>query len=91
MRANLGYWIRSSQTRRGLATAAVRLLAHWAFDNTDLNRLELVISVENLASLRVAEKAGAVREGILRSRLLLYGRSHDAALYSLLRNDFKTA
>ena len=89
-RANLGYWIRSSDTRRGAATAATRLLVRWAFDNTNLNRLEIVVSATNLASLRVAEKAGAIREGTLRSRLLLHGIAHDAAVFSFVRKDFES-
>jgi len=89
--ANLGYWVRSSQTRRGIATVAARQLAIWAFNHTDLLRLEVLASVENTASQRVALKAGAVREGILRSRLLLSGRSHDGAVYSFVRGDFSLA
>jgi RimJ/RimL family protein N-acetyltransferase len=84
-RANLAYWVRSSATRCGVATAAVRQLAEWTFANTDLIRLDILVSVENVASLRVAERVGAVREGLLRKRLLLHGRSHDAVLFSLVR------
>jgi RimJ/RimL family protein N-acetyltransferase len=84
-RANLGYWVRSSATRRGVATAAVRLLREWAFGSTDLVRLEILAAVGNAASCRVAEKAGAVREGVLRSRLLLHGATHDAMLFSFVR------
>ncbi|NOT53735.1 MAG: GNAT family N-acetyltransferase [Deltaproteobacteria bacterium] len=90
-RANLGYWVRSSATRRGVATTATRLLARWGFEHTTLNRLELIISTRNLASLRVATKAGAVREGILRSRLLLHGETHDAEVLSFIRRDVETA
>ena len=88
-RANLGYWIRSSKIRQGVATAATRLLVSWAFDNTELNRLEIVVSTVNIASLRVAEKAGAVREGTLQSRLLLHGVAHDAVVFSFVRKDFE--
>ena len=35
-RANLGYWVRSSHTRQGVATRAVRLLRDWAFEHTNL-------------------------------------------------------
>ncbi len=90
-RANLGYWVRSSATRRGVATTATRLLARWGFENTKLNRLELIISTKNLASLRVATRAGAVHEGILRSRLLLHGETHDAEVFSFIRHDVVTA
>jgi RimJ/RimL family protein N-acetyltransferase len=84
-RANLGYWVRSSESRRGVATAAVRLLRAWAFASTDLVRLEVVIASGNAASHRVAEKAGATREGTLRSRLLLHGVAHDATMFSFVR------
>lgn len=84
-RCNLGYWIRSSSMRRGIATSAVRLLHAWAFENTDLIRLEIVVAVGNIASQRVAEKAGAIREGVLRSRVLLHGHAHDAVMFSFTR------
>jgi RimJ/RimL family protein N-acetyltransferase len=83
--ANLGYWVRSSATGRGVATEAVRELEKFAFEQTDLVRLEIVCAVGNERSQRVAERAGAYREGILRSRLLLHGRAVDAVTYSLVR------
>ncbi len=83
--ANLGYWVRTSETGRGVATEAVRQLAQFAFQNTDLIRLEIVCAVGNERSQRVAERAGAQREGLLRQRLLLHGRAVDAVMYSLVR------
>jgi len=85
--ANLGYWVRSSQVRRGIATRATRLLADWAFQNTDLNRLEILVAIRNHPSLRVAAKAGAVWEGVLRGRLHHRGEMHDAVLFSIVRTD----
>jgi ribosomal-protein-serine acetyltransferase len=84
-RANLGYWVRAGETGKGVATAATKLLVEWAFANTPLVRLEVVVSVDNAASLRVAEKAGAVREGVLRSRLLLHGKMHDAVMLAIVK------
>jgi ribosomal-protein-serine acetyltransferase len=83
--ANLGYWIRTSKTGRGVATSAVLELVRWGFAETTLQRFEIVVALENVASQRVAERAGAVREGILRRRLLLAGRPHDAVLYAIVR------
>jgi RimJ/RimL family protein N-acetyltransferase len=57
-RANLGYWVRSSETGKGIATEAVRLLADWAFRKTDLIRLEIVAAAGNVPSQRVAERRG---------------------------------
>ena len=84
-RANLGYWVRTAAVRRGVATAAVHQLRDWAFAQTDLIRLEIVIAVGNTASQRVAEKSGAIREGVLHRRLVLHGVAHDAAMFSFTR------
>ncbi|MBT8136386.1 MAG: GNAT family N-acetyltransferase [Gammaproteobacteria bacterium] len=85
--ANLGYWVRSSATGRGIAAHAVELVTQWTFANTDLLRLELVIAVDNQRSIRVAEKVGAVYEGVARSRLLLRQQPTDALMYSIIRAD----
>ena len=85
--ANLGYWVRTSATGRGIAPVAVRQLAAWAFQNTPLHRLEIVVAVANLRSQRVAEKAGAHRDAVLRKRVLVHGQPSDAVLYSILRPD----
>ena len=63
----------------------MKLLVAWAFANTDFCRLEVIASVENVPSQRVAEKAGAVREGVLRSRIKVQDRMHDAVIYSFVR------
>ena len=83
--ANLGYWVRTSAAGRGVAPAAVRAVAAYAFRETDLNRLEIVVAVGNTRSQRVAEKVGALREGVLRSRILLPSGPSDAVMYSLVR------
>ncbi len=85
--ANLGYWVRASAMGRGVAVKAVKLVSEWALRNTDLNRLEILAAVGNLRSQRVAEKAGALREGLLRKRLMLRGHTTDAVLFSICRPD----
>lgn len=84
-RLNLGYWVRSSSTREGIATAATMLLRDWGFANTDVVRIEILVAAGNTASRRVAEKAGAVYEGMLRNRLIVHGTVHDAAMYAFVR------
>ena len=86
--ANLGYWVRSSAAGQGAATAAVRLLEDWAFRETQLDRLEIVASVMNQPSIRVAEKCGAIHEGTASQRLLLHDKRHDAAIFALLRSNW---
>jgi ribosomal-protein-serine acetyltransferase len=83
--AGLGFWVRTPETGRGAATAAARLVAEAAFAHLGLNRLELLIAVDNTASRRVAEKLGAAYEGTLRKRLVLPAGPTDMAMYALVR------
>ncbi|HVU27226.1 MAG TPA: GNAT family N-acetyltransferase [Verrucomicrobiae bacterium] len=85
--ANLGYWVRQSWTQRGVATAAIRLISRFGLIELGFQRLEIRVSGNNLASERVAQKAGAQFEGVLRRRLILADGIYDAFLYSLVSAD----
>lgn len=89
--ANLGYWIRTSASGRGLAAAAALRVCEWTFRNTNLNRLEVLAAVDNLPSQRVAQKLNAQYEGRSRSRLLIANidppTPTDAFVYSIVRGD----
>jgi RimJ/RimL family protein N-acetyltransferase len=85
--ANLSYWVRTSRTGQGIASAAARMVASFGFERLGLVRVEIVSAVENLASQRAAEKAGAVREGVLRNRLIVRDRIYDAVMFSLIPGD----
>jgi RimJ/RimL family protein N-acetyltransferase len=85
--ANLGYWVRTSRVGRGVASNAVLMLARFAFGELKLTRIEIVAQVDNVASRRVAEKAGCRFEGIARNRILYRGQPRHAALYSLVPGD----
>jgi ribosomal-protein-serine acetyltransferase len=85
--ANLGYWVRTSRTGQGIATVATSLLAKWGFEALKLTRIEILVATGNERSLRVAEKAGAKREGTLRNRLKIDDKMHDAVMHSLIPGD----
>jgi RimJ/RimL family protein N-acetyltransferase len=88
--AEIGYWLAESARGRGVTTTAARLVSRWAFDvDPELARLQLRADATNAASNRVAEKAGFIREGVLRSanynsRL---ERRVDWVVWSLLRDE----
>ena len=84
--AELGYMVAPSARGRGVATAILRELTAWAFAQ-GIERCELVISVGNTGSERVAERAGYVREGTLRSIHLKQGRRQDVTIWSRLPSD----
>jgi RimJ/RimL family protein N-acetyltransferase len=86
-RGELGYWLAAPHRGRGVMTAAVKLLAAWAFDELALDRLSICAEPENAASCRVAERAGFTYEGVLRSWHLNKDVRRDCAMYSLLRGE----
>lgn len=73
---------------QGIAVQAVTQLVDWTYAHTNLDRLEILCATENVRSQRVAEKVGATREGVLRRRLVLNAETHDAIVYSLIRDDW---
>jgi RimJ/RimL family protein N-acetyltransferase len=85
--AELGYIVPSVARGRGVATETLRQLTRWAFDELKMERLVLLISTDNPASERVAEKCGYVREGVARSLYLKQGKRGDASQWSLLPSD----
>ena len=87
--AHFGYWVRTSQTKKGIATAATLLLTRFAFNELRLNRVETTVAVDNQASLRVMEKAGATKEGILRNKLTKNATPCDAVMFSLIPQDLE--
>jgi RimJ/RimL family protein N-acetyltransferase len=87
--ANLGYWVRTGETGKGVASKATRLVARFGFAELGLQRIEIIAAVGNVASQRVAEKAGAVRECVARKRLLINGEQLDAVVFSLVLEDFE--
>lgn len=87
--ANVGYWVRTARTRQGIASAALRLVAQYAFGPLGLTRLEIVCIPTNAFSRRVAEKVGAKFEALSRNRIVMHGIARDAALYGMVPEDVR--
>ena len=62
-------------------------MTRWAFDEAAAQRIILLVDVENIASSRVAARAGYVREGVLRSSYVKPGMRRDVELWSRLPTD----
>lgn len=89
-RANLGYWVHTSHQGQGVATAAARALAGYAFEALGLHRLEIVAAVANTASQAVARRCGAQHEGTARGRLQIGGQARDAQVFGWLASSSPT-
>lgn len=87
--AMLGYWVRTSATRRGVGTAAARLVVAAAFEDLDLLRVSIGVPVANAASHRVVAKLGGVHEGVLRHELILPSGPSDVVIYSILPGELR--
>jgi|SRR5208337_2688252 len=83
--AEMGYWLGETHWRRGLATRAVLATSDWAFENYQLTRIFAMAFSHNVASMRVLEKAGFEREGILRRSAVKNGVILDQVLYAKVR------
>lgn len=84
--ARFGYWLGQPFWGCGLMTAAVRATTAHIFTHYDLLRLEAPVFEWNPASMRVLEKSGFVREGVLRQSICKDGQIIDAVLYARLRD-----
>jgi RimJ/RimL family protein N-acetyltransferase len=81
---NLYYWVRTSRTNKGAASAAAAATASFGLTTLQLIRVEIVVAETNFVGQSVAEKIGASREIRLPNRLILRGEILHAYLFSLL-------
>ena len=83
--AEMGYWLGEPYWGRGLATRAVLAASEWAFENYKLTRIFAMAFSLNVGSMRVLEKAGFEREGILHRSAVKNGVILDQVLYAKVR------
>jgi RimJ/RimL family protein N-acetyltransferase len=83
-RWSVGYWVAPWARRRGVATAAVRLITAFGFAELGAREIELLAEPENAASLAVAERAGFRRGQLMPNHIVIKGSAHDVFMYTLL-------
>jgi len=74
---------------RGVATEAASLLIGWLFSTKKIERLQAALVPENSGSRKVLERNGFKLEGLMRKAIFMQGKSHDAELWSLLREEWE--
>jgi ribosomal-protein-alanine N-acetyltransferase len=84
-RATAGYFVAPADRGHGLAAAALTAITAFGWTIPQLYRIELYIEPGNSASVRTAENAGYLREGLLRSHTEIGGRRHDMLLFAAVR------
>ena len=83
----IGYWIDKDEEGKGIVTRACRAMIEYAFDELEMNRVEIRFSTENTKSAAIPERLGFMREGLLRQADVLHGRAHDFLIYGLLADE----
>lgn len=88
-RTEIGYWIAKGYEGRAIITQSCKLLINYAFDELQLNRIEIHCAFENARSRAIPEKLGFVQEGILRQSEWRHTRFYDMVIYGLLKNEWE--
>ena len=81
----IGYFIDEKYWNKGITTKIVKLAEKIGFNKLNLIRIEIRVNIENIASQRVAIKAGYIKEGLLNKSMDLNGKYYDAYLYAKVR------
>jgi len=84
----IGYWLDSDVEGKGLVTKACRVLIAYAFDDLELDRVQIRCATENLRSRAIPEKLGFAQEGVLRRVERLHDRYVDLVIYGMLANEW---
>ncbi|OVA18865.1 GNAT domain [Macleaya cordata] len=87
-RGELGYALASQYWGQGIATMVVKMALSLVFvDFPKMERLQALVNWENKASERVLEKAGFLKEGLMRKYVVTKGKTLDIVSYSILSTD----
>jgi ribosomal-protein-serine acetyltransferase len=86
-KTGIGYWLAEEHQGRGLMTRAVQAVTDYAFDDLDLNRVEIQVATCNARSRAIPERLGFRQEGVLRDYERVGDRYLDLVVYSLLARE----
>lgn len=80
-RAEISYDMARDYWGKGYATAVVKSMIDFAFSNMNIKRIQATVAIHNIASIRVLEKAGFTKEGLMSNYGVLGGESKDFYMY----------
>ncbi|MDP4087035.1 MAG: GNAT family N-acetyltransferase [Bacillota bacterium] len=83
-RADVGYEIHPDHWRKGYASEAVSRVLSYGFHTLGLRRIGAVVFPENIASIKLLEKMGFQKEGLLENYIFQNGVSHDSYVFSVV-------
>ncbi|MGD6794988.1 GNAT family N-acetyltransferase [Metabacillus indicus] len=89
-RAEIGYELSREYWGKGIAAEALKAIISYGFDHLNLERIEALIEPSNAPSIKLAERHGFIREGLLRHYEYTCGKFDDLYMYSLLKMDWRS-
>lgn len=88
-RAEIGYVMEDeSYKRKGLMTETLDVIIEYGFNKMNLNRIEALVGIENVPSLRLMEKYNFIKEGVLRQHYYTADKYEDSVLFSKLYHEY---
>jgi ribosomal-protein-alanine N-acetyltransferase len=88
-RCEIGYMLLPQYNGKGIVTEAIKVVLEYGFENLQMHSIEAVIDPENVASERVLQKNGFVKEAHIVENELWNGKFWDTVIYSILKRNFK--
>ena len=85
----MGYWLAEDMQGRGIVTRTCRAILGYAFDELEINRMQIRVATGNRKSRAIPERLGLQFEGVLRQAELVNGEYYDLALYSMLASEWR--
>ena len=89
-RAEIGYGLYDDNYKnKGLMTEALRAVLQYGFGEMKLNRVEALLADYNIPSVKLVEKFGFKREGVMRGHYFVDGTAEDSVVYGLLESEYQ--
>ena len=91
-RGFIGYLVGDREfTGKGIAPEACLMIMYYGFNKLNLDRIWTTVAADHSASMRVADKAGFVQEGVLRAHQMRNGQRRDMHVVGALRDEWMAA
>lgn len=87
-RAEIGYDLDPAYWGQGIMTEALRAMLGYGFKEMELNRIQAIIDSKNTRSIRLAQRLGFKKEGVLRQNSYFNGQFRDDAIFSLMKKEW---
>jgi len=87
-RAEIGYWLGEDYQGRKIMQNVIPKFLHYGFEALAINKVELLTLTSHKRNIRLVEKIGFKKEGVLKEQYFMHGAFQDAIAYGMLKSEF---